>query len=403
MVQPKIGNWGDPLHFQVAQVKEDAFLNPDTYDFEDVDAYELGGGNDQTNIQVDSNFTSLTARALGYATIPSPATGKTPALPYGTDPNPDGFNLDIKNVSQTNSRFKFPDGNFMVILQAAGTGFTTVGPGSPWNISMPEGGTWEPLINEVLAGVGPSTYTQSTKGILVNAGSQGNVLQLSMNATTVAFATMFIAPVQQEGQDAPSNTGYVGAIRPTAMSALVTYTGPTLTDGGNIAAALVPGSSIQSNFLTNNPEDPGTFREWSNLATLTEAEHDGRLSKGAYVTWTQEEDVDFDFLTPEQAQKWLYNAIVVSGTFNPGGSTVEEGSTIARAIIDIQFEIRTEKNLLQKEYCVGSQSCIDMANQMSLAIPFAMENETHMETFKRYFGYVAKAAEMVQAVGSLLA
>lgn len=400
LVQPKLGNFGDPSEFQVALVKQDALLNPQDYDFEDVEAYELGGITDSTSLAVDSNFTALTSAPVGSSVILG-VSGWTPARPWGTNTSLNNWNLSMVDDSGTNTKFIFPPGNYFVLLHVGGTGLTAAS-GSVYNISMPDGGTWENETFEVLTGTSPNA-TVSMKGIIVNATESGDRLQISCNATTIGFAQMRIYPMQEEGMTAPIDAGYVGSLRPTAMSVLTTYTGPTLTDGGNIASALIPGSAVKSNFLTNSPQDPGSFRTWQAIATLTEAEHDGRLSKGAYTTWTQEEDVDFDFFTPSKQNLWPYNAIVVAGTFNPGSGSLDPNTVIARVEVDIQFEIRTPKNLIEKEYCVGSQACIDSANQMALNIPFSMENETHMEKFKRYVGYVIKAAEIAGAVMSFAA
>lgn len=400
LVQPKIGNFGDPFEFQVAKVKQDALLNPQDYDFEDVDAYDLGGVSDSTSLAVDSNFTALVGKGTGSAKITT-TSGWTPDKPYTASPTITDWNLILIDASATNSAFIFPPGNYFVLLHVGGTALT-VASGSVYNITMPNGGTWENETSEVLTGTSPNA-TASMKGIIVQATDTGNLLQISCNAGLIGFAQMFVYPMQEEGMSTPINEGFVSSIRPTAMSVLTTYTGPTLTDGGNIASALIPGAAILSNYLTNNPTDPGSFRNWQAIATLTEAEHDGRLSKGAYTTWTQEENVDFDFFTPEQLNNWQYNAIVVAGTFNNGGTVLSADTVIARVEVDIQFEIRTTKNLLPKDYYVGSQGCIDAANQMAQNIPFSQENETHMETFKRYFGYVLKAYEVAGAVASMFA
>lgn len=398
LVQPKIGNFGDPFEFQVAMVKQDALLNPQDYDFEDVDTYELGGSSDSTSLAVDSNFTALTAKAIGSAFMGG-VTGMTPALPLGTNPNIFDWNINIVDASSTNTQLVLPPGNYFMLLHVGGTNLTAAS-GSVFNISMPEGGSWENETLEVLTGTSPNA-TAAMKGVNIFATGSGNVVQISCNAGTIGFAQFRIYPFAEEGLSSPIDQGYVGSLRPTAMSVLTTYTGPTLTDGGNIASALIPGSSIKANFLTNNPQDPGSFRSWQAIASLTEAEHDGRLSKGAYTTWSQEEDVDFDFFEPSKENKWIYNAIVVAGTFNPGSTPVDSETTICRVEVDLQFEIRTPKNLIQKEYCVGSQNDIDAANKMALNIPYAMENETHMETFKRYVGYVLKAAEIAETIASL--
>lgn len=402
-VQPKIGNFDDPFHFNVALVLPDALLNPDDYDFGDVSAYQAFVGGADSDLRVDPNYTALTAQLPSFSHKVSGASG-TGALPFSpsvaTSANSYNDHI-IYDGGGTNSVFSFPKGNYYIQLMA----FLTNGDassGSVWNITA-SGGSWTNELNEIVTGTSPA-ITRSSKGIIYNATGETNKLTISLNGTgvTTATAQMVATSILPNNTFHDPDHGLISSMRPCAMSVLTSYNGPLLQNGGQIAGALVPGQTLLTNYFANDADDPGALITWQTIATLNEAKKDNILAKGNYTTWRQDDQTDFEFFAPSYNTKQEYQGIVVAGTWNPGPGLISTDTVVARVEIDTVYEIRSEKTLLPKDSYIGSQQCIDLANQYLADLEISTENETHMQLFKRWFGYVAKTAQVVSEVAPFL-
>lgn len=403
-VQPKIGNFDNPFHFNVALCLPDALLNPQDYDFTSVSAYEAFVGAADSDLRVDPNYTALTAELPSFTHFVSAAAG-TGDKPFSDSAGISAlsYNSHIAyDVVGGFSTFTFPKGNYYIQLMAFTTNVSTAS-GSSWNITN-TGGSWTNELSEIVTGTTPA-ITRTTVGILYNATSDTlNRLTIRLNgaAVTTATAQMVAATILPNNTAHSVNSGLVGSIRPCAMSVLTSYNGPLLQNGGQIAGALVPGEELLSNFFTNAADDPGAFRSWQTIASLNEANTDNPLNLGNYTTWRQDDVTDFEFFSPSRSSQMEYQGIVVAGTWNPGSDPIDTDAVIARVEIDIVYEIRTEKTLLPKDSYIGSQQCIDYANQYLAGLPISSENKIHMDTFKKWFGYVSKAAKVFTEVAPFI-
>lgn len=374
-VQPKIGNYGDPKHFQVAMLTKDALNNPVDADFTSVGAYQAVDPVDSADLRVDNNFTALTAQPPGSYFNVSSGTAQTYQKPWGTG-QPAVINQSLNILydgNGTNSDFILPVGEFYVQLfvQALALDVTS---GSVWIISMPDGGTWNNQMNEVVTGAG-AAVTRSTKGIWVSTVTGGTRLRIACNPNTigaVGSAQMWVSPILKPDTAAPVDDGLIETIRPVAMSVLTTYNGPLLQNGGQIASALVPSKALDSNFFTNAPDNPGALRSWNTIASLNEAVHDGPLNKGAYTWWTQEDNADYEFDSVSALNDKDMPAIVVAGTWNPGTDVAGSATVVCRVEVEIVFEITTLKTLLPKDKYVGSDECVSGAKQMLQIMPLSL-------------------------------
>lgn len=185
--------------------------------------------------------------------------------------------------------------------------------------------------------------------------------------------------------------GMIQAYRTVACSALATYTGPLLTNGGNIAAAYVPGGSVGSNYFTTNPTaTQGSFQNWENLAKVP-GSYNGEISQGTYVFWTPEDQEDLEFRKPSEA---LISddpppALIISGKYNPSQALLTDQSVIRLEVVTL-YEGVTTSQLLALQNCVGSQHFIDLANLALANQPHAMANASHMQWLKDFWGGVKK-------------
>jgi len=263
---PVLGNIDNPLSFQ------DAFCDPvqlsngnqSAIDWTSTAPYLTQvSGVSNVDPRIDPNIQTLTQGDFGYYRGTSGATGVTNLLPFGTaalteDQASNNLNVQYStNLGQ--STFKIPQGQYIVTLIL--TGATIVG----------------------LAQFTPTTATDVTVTLLnFNATATNYWVQYQVTATRTATnlrvtttagsaptaGVISVVPTMFDNTTIDTDNGFVEKIRPVAMCALVTYTGTTLQNGGNIAIALVPGDTKQSKFVTNQAEEPGNLRTWDNIANL---------------------------------------------------------------------------------------------------------------------------------------
>jgi len=188
----------------------------------------------------------------------------------------------------------------------------------------------------------------------------------------------------------PMDYGPVTSIRPVAMSALASYIGPLLTNGGNIAGAWLPSQSLNAQIITNvaGGGSQQNLMYWESLAKVPES-YDGPIKDGSYVWWSEQDITNTKFYSPSASLAVDYPILAVSGQWNPG-SAVSSAATIRLEVVTV-LEFTTNSLLWESEHCVGSVAEMDSTNKMLAGQAHAMPNGKHMDWIKSMIGKASGA------------
>lgn len=162
-------------------------------------------------------------------------------------------------------------------------------------------------------------------------------------------------------------------IRPVSASVYVTYIGDTLTNGGQIAAALIPGNGVVSNVITPTGQD---LRLVANLALQPDA-YSGPLSKGAYCFWSPEDQADSFFYSITQAQGYSYPLLFVSGV------STQYNTAVVRVTVIVNYEYTTPSRLVTSLPSPIEPALITHAKKVLQTQPNCMANDDHSTWWSR--------------------
>jgi hypothetical protein len=159
--------------------------------------------------------------------------------------------------------------------------------------------------------------------------------------------------------------------RCTALSALYTYQGSDLDNGGQIAAARLP-PLLSPTLAENSP--------YSFLAELPTYSGDYPLKSGAYVWWMPESSREFDYIPYGKAQ----HTIPRTSLWLAANHSVK---TVCRVRITAHFETLTRS---QQYTTAVSDSNPLLPDLLSLAktMPAVSENPEHKNMFSKIWGKV---------------
>lgn len=399
LVQPKLGNIGNPQHYQVAVCKpsELAKANQSGVDWTSVTPYLDDTSNvSQYDLRLDPNISTLTQQQIGYFRMNAiAAAGQAATKPFGNGTSGLTFSTLNKDLnitydgSSTNGTFIFPPGSYQVEVLLVGTTVTDMG--TTGNVTS--------TIQS--SQVGNGAQTQMTESYTVVATRTHNQFSVSSTAASIGQAYIFVSTAVFDGSALNEDDGAVESIRPVAMSVLASYNGPLLTNGGQIAMARIPSDAAKTNFFTNSPDNPGSFRTWNVIANLNQHEYDGPLNKGAYGFWSQEDVADYDLRTPSDMNEYQFPSIVCAGQWNPGEFPATD-AVILRVEIDIIFEYTTIRTIFDTESYIGSSMCVEAAQGMMASQNACRENPGHIPWYKKLLSFLAKTGKIVGEVAPIV-
>lgn len=397
LVQPKLGNIGNPMHYQVALAKPDqlARLDQSAVNWESAAPYfDDSTDVSQYDLRLDPNLTTLTQQGLGYYRMQNVSgTGQAQTKPFGTaDFTFSALNKDLPIVydgTSTNGTFIVPPGSYTVEVLLVGTTVTDMG--TTGNVTS--------AIQ--FSQLGNAAQTQLTESYTITATRVNNQFSVSSTAASITQAYITFSTAVFDNAALNEDDGAIESIRPVAMGVLATYNGPLLTNGGQIAMARIPSDAAKTNFFTNSPGAPGAFRTWNVIANLNEHVYDGPLNKGAYGFWSQEDVKDYDLMTPTDHNAYAYPTIVCAGQWNPGNDVAED-TTILRVEIDTIFEYTTIRTLFDTESYIGSTICVETAQGMLASQNACRENPGHIPWYKKLLSFLAKTGKIVGEVAPIV-
>lgn len=372
VVQPKLGNinatvdgeykisyfsWpGNLLNYDLA--------NPNTF-------WDVLGGRDP---RVDPN--------IGVLTSPPPSSYQA----HFDNTSTHGFFYTITEVNAETTHnlvvtypseysFKVAPGLYNVIIfvdsNSSGTFSSTVNP-------VVSGGSLTPAVYD-----NPGTYkywdmssTNNTRfyNFILYALTDATVtISTSMNGAN--FTTDLIVDAIALGRwTPPPDYGVIKKMRPIAMSTLLTYTGSTLNNAGNVAAANIPADALMESVFTNVA---GNYLNWSNLAMIPGA-FNSRLSEGAYIWWTPQSTGDTLFMKPSDCNSYQYPSFILSGSYTHN-TPITGTLDIGRIIVDTVFEYTTTSTAFETKSVYGSQNTIDLIQNITHTAPRVMSNPDHIK------------------------
>lgn len=215
------------------------------------------------------------------------------------------------------------------------------------------------------------------------------------------------------GSYTTSNSGLTQQYRTVSMSVLATFVGSSLTDGGQIACAYVPGNTLNELVYTKSPNNSiGGLQNWESLAQVPGAMND-RLRTGCYAWWSPEDMNDIAFRVPDEYLTATPPGLLVAGQYSltnpPSVDTTFQG--IVRLEVVTNYEIVTESQLLPSTTMCGSVDIIDSVNRIiaEQGAKHAMQNADHKswlgnfwDGVKQGFGEVVGVAKQVLPIATSL-
>jgi hypothetical protein len=308
-----------------------------------------------------------------------------------TGPNPFGTavptvqtynNSTVYTTTATDSIFNLPYGNYMLAwtIQTTAAGVAlTLGPGTNVNVLNMASNFYG------VAGVGAAVGFAliSVPGVV----APGNQFMLRAPAGfTSANATMLITPMytDQLGAGAVSATqraGLVSAVRPVAMSMLVTSMVSHLDDGGNITAALISRQAAATGYFSENNTTTGQLQETKAVAQQDRS-LDTRSEFGSYSYWIPSSVQDTEFITPDELNDRDYPCLVASG-FVKFNVLPTVNTECFRVRVVRVFEIQTATTLLEQKIDYGDDLAIKTVFQLLANAETSVPNGKHWDYIVR--------------------
>jgi len=369
-IQPVLGATEniDPKDWKVALVNSTGTWPTD---FTQINSFtQIGGGSD---LRVDPFFPTLTQPIPGYLKGVSSTPGNSGPFDLGTTnfSVDAGYSINIGfsiGTGGSAGRWYLPPGAYVVEVTIANANPTTISitNSNPTNLVM--------MINI-------NATTNPTNTFVLNVQNPGEWFRIAQNVLTSTAVHVSISTTLTASGGAPTDYGLVTQIRPVAMSALASYIGTTLQDGGDIAAAYVPGGTLESNYFTNaSANSPlGCFEFWEALSKQPTS-YNGPIRDGAYVWWSPEDYEDLQMAKPSGIDDHNFPAIIISGQFLPGPYVAPPSTVpVIRLEVVTVYEFVTNSLLFETAASMGSQAMMDTASMALFGQPHAMPNAMHMK------------------------
>lgn len=359
------------------------------------------------DLRVDPFFTTLTQPPLGLLTGSASVPGSLTPFISGAYVINTGVSFGLGfSIEPATGRWHLPPGTYLIDFEvtnvnATGITATASSPGNLGNI-----------------GVAGNNLPNAHITYIWVVDSSSDYIVFTLSSATATNVTVSITPTIAASGGTPSDYGAVSQIRPVAMSVLASYIGTTLQDGGNIAAAYVPGQTLEQSYFVNSASNTtlGAFEFWEALSKVPNS-YNGPIRDGAYVWWSPEDYEDLQMVRPSGIPGHTYPSIIVSGQFNPGPVAVASVSPVIRLEVITVYEFVTNSLLFESKACMGTQAMMDAASSALFGQKHAMPNKVHLKWLSdlakkigsgigsgaRYLGRNAdKILPILGTVGSLL-
>ncbi len=351
---------------------------PNNQTFADVTNWKTPeNGAVDTNVKI---FASPNEAVYVISDVANP-TAATISLPYGSDDITFTSNIDPSMVSYApgTGKFKFVEpGVYAVCFDIQGT-----------NLSIPiisySTGTF--IHEDVTTTSTRTTYFQ----IFETTESNVTLDYVLTTATTITNATFSAIGL---GSLYSSNDGPMSSLRPVTMAVWLEVTLPEAYYGGNVAAALLPTGTFETQALTNSD---ASLCRYTNLAQYPDA-YRGKLMTGAYVWYSPDSNEQWNFYPPED-QPWVeYPTVLISGVLSSAAATpVVTDVTIGNLYVVVNYEFTT----INTAWTTGRPD-VHFHDMVAViedlqSLPHAIANDSHLDTFKKFLDGIADTGRLVGA------
>jgi len=190
-----------------------------------------------------------------------------------------------------------------------------------------------------------------------------------------------------------SRGGLAIRCRPVSMSAWLQYTADSITNGGEVSAALATGDTMMNNVLFSGAGN--NLTQWEKLADYPHA-YQGPLTDGAYVWWRPFGPGDLEFRPTDASAKtrsmyqYDFPTIYFAGQANHPGTTTAN-QPVARVRICINFEYETDSRVVPAVPSPVSPVAMALAAKLTSGQPAAMANDEHSSWVGSLLKYGAAA------------
>ncbi len=393
-VRPILGQLSAVNRYQVAAV--DCTKVPvwdDSVNWSDPAIY-LGNQNG-ADPRLDPNAKFLAGNVTNYYS--STSTAGTPGKPINIATNVVSAlstNTFVTAQDTNFSWFYFPAGAWNVTLQSVvvGTGasdaqyaLNAIIAGNPSPTTVPLSNV---IRNPVAITNGATTAvswsgvvtSQGSVGIfapsIVNSGTQTVSTTLTVTSTVVTITATNTVTSQYAGN------GVIETIRPVGMAAIVSYTGPTLIDGGQLSVGQYDNDFLESNFYAKS--QTGQAQRFETLNTLEHTHVADHLKDGAYIWWYPRDVSSNTFRKVPEMNAYAFPGIICSGKISrPPNTAGPITGDFLRVRIAIAYEYCTLSTALDTETAPGTTSMVETALQIMSKQPRAMDNPKHRDWFSQ--------------------
>lgn len=191
---------------------------------------------------------------------------------------------------------------------------------------------------------------------------------------TAATARVLQYPMELDQEDLDVFLKSVELHRVVSLSALCSYTGATLTDGGQIAATTFLGGV--------HPNEMG-FWNYKGIAESNTDPHVGALRHGSYCFWKPKDTGDMIMKPVVNPDEWQKPYIAIAGIVS---------SPDILAVLRIRafgnHEVVTKARFLNSQYSKASNWKFQQAMAVLRSYPLAGENDTHIGNIRRFLSSV---------------
>lgn len=418
VIQPSIGDASRPDRFKIAVVETTTGTGwPANLALNSSYRRNVGG----TTLTVDKAAKTLIEPAPFYfeaeAVISAGLLATDP--PLGEGGAPDGPNVSadtwtIQPATSDNINSKFGAAPLFTFPQAAGvtsniitlppgqytldllTSFAGANGGASAHLLTPANPANCEISRQLI--VAPAAATESDTTWIVSVYDKAEPITISWDTTgafiqpTVAWTTdvkLTTSWARPDGLVTPALNGYPlngGMTReyvPVAMSVLVTCIAAKLTNGGDIACALISPNSCDVNVFTTMPQpDVGNLLDIENLRNLRPV-YDGEMKNGCYAIWKPWGSDDMVMRSPQSQRNHHWPCIVVAG--NALESGVPGIKKILRVKVFTTYQLVTNVTLLPLAYGLGDTATREAALQIIRMFQGLSANGTHFDNIKAFF------------------
>jgi len=191
---------------------------------------------------------------------------------------------------------------------------------------------------------------------------------------TNATARVLQYPLEFDQEDLDVFLKSVELHRVVSLSALCSYTGATMTDGGQIAATTFLGGV--------HPNELG-FWNYQGIAESNTDPHVGALRDGSYCFWKPKDTGDMIMKPVVKPDEWDKPYIAIAGLVSSPNI-----QNVLRIRVFGNHEVVTKARFLNSQYSKASNWKFQQAMAVLRSYPLAGKNDTHIANIKKFLSSV---------------